>query len=29
MNNVEQLDRGYEELDKRLLALGAKIERAA
>jgi UDP-N-acetylglucosamine 1-carboxyvinyltransferase len=29
INNVEQLDRGYEELDKRLRALGAKIERAA
>jgi UDP-N-acetylglucosamine 1-carboxyvinyltransferase len=29
MNNVEQIDRGYEELDKRLRALGAKIERAA
>ena len=29
MNNVEQLDRGYEELDKRLRALGARIERAA
>ena len=29
MNNVEQIDRGYEELDQRLRALGAKIERAA
>ena len=29
MNGVEQIDRGYEELDKRLRALGAKIERAA
>src|SRR6266480_5482029 len=29
INNVEQIDRGYEELDKRLRALGAKIERAA
>jgi len=29
MNNVEQIDRGYEELDKRLRALGARIERAA
>ncbi|HEY7624845.1 MAG TPA: UDP-N-acetylglucosamine 1-carboxyvinyltransferase [Candidatus Limnocylindria bacterium] len=29
INNVEQIDRGYEELDKRLVALGAKIERAA
>jgi len=25
INNVEQIDRGYEELDKRLRALGAKI----
>ncbi|TME67208.1 MAG: UDP-N-acetylglucosamine 1-carboxyvinyltransferase [Chloroflexi bacterium] len=29
INNVEQIDRGYEELDQRLRALGAKIERAA
>jgi UDP-N-acetylglucosamine 1-carboxyvinyltransferase len=29
INNVEQIDRGYEELDKRLVELGAKIERAA
>lgn len=29
MNNVEQIDRGYEDLDGRLRALGAKIERAA
>jgi UDP-N-acetylglucosamine 1-carboxyvinyltransferase len=29
MNNVEQIDRGYEQLDERLRALGAKIERAA
>ena len=29
INNVEQIDRGYEELDTRLRALGAKIERAA
>jgi len=29
INNVEQIDRGYEELDGRLRALGAKIERAA
>jgi UDP-N-acetylglucosamine 1-carboxyvinyltransferase len=29
MNNVEQIDRGYEDLDSRLRALGAKIERAA
>jgi UDP-N-acetylglucosamine 1-carboxyvinyltransferase len=29
INNVEQIDRGYEDLDKRLRALGAKIERAA
>jgi UDP-N-acetylglucosamine 1-carboxyvinyltransferase len=29
INNVEQIDRGYEELDKRLRALGARIERAA
>ena len=29
MNNIEQVDRGYEALDERLRALGAKIERAA
>ena len=29
INNVEQIDRGYEELDARLRALGARIERAA
>ena len=29
INNIEQIDRGYEELDTRLRALGAKIERAA
>jgi len=29
INNVEQIDRGYEALDERLLTLGAKIERAA
>jgi len=29
MNNIEQIDRGYEALDERLRALGAKIERAA
>jgi UDP-N-acetylglucosamine 1-carboxyvinyltransferase len=29
MNNVEQIDRGYEDLDSRLRALGAKIDRAA
>jgi UDP-N-acetylglucosamine 1-carboxyvinyltransferase len=29
INNVEQIDRGYESLDERLRALGAKIERAA
>ena len=29
MNNVEQIDRGYEDLDGRLRSLGAKIERAA
>jgi UDP-N-acetylglucosamine 1-carboxyvinyltransferase len=28
MNNVEQIDRGYEQLDERLRSLGAKIERA-
>ena len=29
INNIEQIDRGYEALDERLRALGAKIERAA
>jgi len=29
INNVEQIDRGYEDLDGRLRSLGAKIERAA
>jgi UDP-N-acetylglucosamine 1-carboxyvinyltransferase len=29
MSNIEQIDRGYEDLDTRLRALGAKIERAA
>src|SRR5438132_797705 len=29
INNVEQIDRGYEELDTRLRALGARIERSA
>src|SRR5438132_809514 len=29
INSIEQIDRGYEELDARLRALGAKIERAA
>lgn len=29
INNVEQIDRGYEALDERLRALGAKIERGA
>ena len=29
MHNVEQIDRGFEDLDARLRALGAKIERAA
>lgn len=28
INNIEQIDRGYEALDERLSALGAKIERA-
>ena len=27
INNVEQIDRGYQEIDKRLNALGAKITR--
>jgi len=29
INNIEQIDRGYERLDERLRALGAKIERVA
>jgi UDP-N-acetylglucosamine 1-carboxyvinyltransferase len=29
ISNVEQIDRGFEDLDGRLRALGAKIERAA
>ena len=29
INNIEQIDRGYEALDERLRALGAMIERAA
>ena len=29
INSIEQIDRGYEQLDVRLRALGAKIERAA
>jgi UDP-N-acetylglucosamine 1-carboxyvinyltransferase len=29
INNIEQIDRGYEALDERLRGLGAKIERAA
>jgi len=29
ISNVEQIDRGYQDLDTRLRALGAKIERAA
>ena len=28
IQNVEQIDRGYESLDERLRSLGAKIERA-
>jgi UDP-N-acetylglucosamine 1-carboxyvinyltransferase len=27
IHNVEQIDRGYQHIDKRLNALGAKIER--
>ena len=27
IHNIEQIDRGYENIDKRLIALGAKIER--
>jgi len=29
INNIEQIDRGYEQLDERLRGLGAKIERVA
>ena len=29
INNIEQIDRGYEDIDGRLRALGAKIERVA
>jgi UDP-N-acetylglucosamine 1-carboxyvinyltransferase len=29
ISNVEQIDRGFQDLDTRLRALGAKIERAA
>jgi UDP-N-acetylglucosamine 1-carboxyvinyltransferase len=27
IHNIEQIDRGYEEIDKRLRAVGAKIKR--
>ena len=27
INNIEQIDRGYEKIDERLRSLGAKIER--
>lgn len=27
INNIEQIDRGYEDIDQRLRAIGAKIER--
>ena len=27
IHNIEQIDRGYQEIDKRLNALGARIER--
>ena len=27
IHNIEQIDRGYENIDKRLQAIGAKIER--
>jgi UDP-N-acetylglucosamine 1-carboxyvinyltransferase len=27
IHNIEQIDRGYEQIDKRLRDLGAKIER--
>ncbi len=29
INNIEQIDRGYEDMDGRLRALGARIERTA
>ena len=29
INNIEQIDRGYEDIDGRLRGLGAKIERVA
>jgi UDP-N-acetylglucosamine 1-carboxyvinyltransferase len=29
INNIEQIDRGYEKIDERLNALGASIERAS
>jgi len=29
IHNIEQIDRGYERIDERLRALGAKIERIA
>jgi UDP-N-acetylglucosamine 1-carboxyvinyltransferase len=29
IHNIEQIDRGYERIDERLRALGAKIERVA
>jgi UDP-N-acetylglucosamine 1-carboxyvinyltransferase len=27
INNIEQIDRGYENIDQRLRSIGAKIER--
>jgi UDP-N-acetylglucosamine 1-carboxyvinyltransferase len=27
IDNIEQIDRGYEDIERRLIALGAKIER--
>ena len=27
IDNIEQIDRGYEDIERRLVALGAKIER--
>jgi UDP-N-acetylglucosamine 1-carboxyvinyltransferase len=27
IHNIEQIDRGYQDIDKRLQAIGAKIER--
>ena len=27
IHNIEQIDRGYQDIDKRLRAIGAKIER--